>query len=52
MAGGALLFRALTNMPLSQALGVAETPDVIKLQKTVHINAPVDETNVRLDVLG
>jgi uncharacterized membrane protein len=43
VAGGALLVRALTNMPLGQALGLAETPDVIKLQKTIHINAPIDE---------
>ena len=43
VAGGALLFRALTNMPLSQALGMADTSDVIRLQKTVHINAPVEE---------
>ncbi|PWT84374.1 MAG: hypothetical protein C5B58_04820 [Acidobacteria bacterium] len=43
VAGGALLVRALTNMPLSKALGLAETPDVIQLRKTIHINAPVDE---------
>jgi uncharacterized membrane protein len=43
ITGGALLVRALTNMPLNQALGLAETPDVIKLQKTVNIDAPIDE---------
>jgi uncharacterized membrane protein len=42
-AGGALLLRALTNMPLARAVGLAETPDVITLRKTVNINAPVDE---------
>ena len=43
VAGGALLFRALTNRPLAEALGVAETPNVITLRKTININAPVEE---------
>jgi uncharacterized membrane protein len=43
LAGSALLLRALTNIPMGEALGLAETPDVITLRKTVHINAPVDE---------
>jgi len=43
VTGGALLIRALTNMPLSEAFGVAETPNVVTLRKTVSINAPVEE---------
>jgi uncharacterized membrane protein len=43
MAGGALLVRALTNMPVAEALGFTDTPNVIHLRKTVHINAPVEE---------
>ena len=43
VTGGALLMRALTDMPLGEALGFTDRPDVIQLRKTVHINAPVEE---------
>jgi uncharacterized membrane protein len=43
VTGGALLMRALTNKPLGEALGLADTPDVITLRKTINISAPVEE---------
>jgi uncharacterized membrane protein len=43
IVGGTLLLRAITNMPLDRALGLSPAPEVITLQKSITINAPVDE---------
>jgi uncharacterized membrane protein len=43
IAGSALLLRALINMPLKRALGFDPTPRVIVLQKTVNLQAPLEE---------
>src|SRR5207244_3912630 len=43
IVSSALIFRAVTNMPLHRALGLSRTPRVITLQKSITINAPVEE---------
>jgi uncharacterized membrane protein len=43
IAGGAALFRSITNMPFMTAFGLSRTPRVITLQKTVNLNAPIEE---------
>ncbi|HEV7521022.1 MAG TPA: SRPBCC family protein [Candidatus Angelobacter sp.] len=43
IAGSAALFRAVTNMSFRRALGFSRTPRVIIFQKTVNLNAPLEE---------
>jgi uncharacterized membrane protein len=42
VAGTALLARALANIPFSRMVGLRAGRDVIDVQKTVHIDAPID----------
>jgi uncharacterized membrane protein len=43
IVGSTFLLRAITNMPLDRTLGLSRAPEVITLQKSITINAPVDE---------
>jgi uncharacterized membrane protein/osmotically-inducible protein OsmY len=42
-AGGALLVRAAANRELKSIFGLGATGDGVVVQKTIHINAPVEE---------
>jgi uncharacterized membrane protein len=42
-AGSALLLRGATNTPMSELVGLASGPHVIDIQKTITVDAPVEE---------
>jgi uncharacterized membrane protein len=46
VTGGALLTRAATNTSLAGLLGLADTSRGIVVQKTIHVDAPVEEVFV------
>ena len=43
VGGAALLARAVTNMEFAALVGMAAPADGIEVQKTIHVNAPVDK---------
>lgn len=43
LAGAALLARAVSNRELRDVVGIGENPRAIEFQKTVHVQAPIDE---------
>jgi uncharacterized membrane protein len=42
-AGGVLMLRSLTNVPLGQLFGIGKLPHAVKLQKTLTVHAPIDK---------
>ena len=42
LGGAALLARAITNLDFARLIGVADPEDGIEVQKTIHVNAPVE----------
>jgi uncharacterized membrane protein len=42
-AGGALLARALSNLDLATLVGLGDADDGIEVQKTINVNAPVEQ---------
>jgi len=43
LLGAGLALRGLTNLPLNRLFGLDDTPRVIEIQKSININAPVEE---------
>lgn len=43
LLGGGMLTRAVTNQPLQKVAGVGRDPYTVEIQKTLHIDAPVDD---------
>lgn len=43
LAGTGLALRGLTNLPLNRVFGLDSTPRVIEIQKSINIDAPVEE---------
>ncbi|HLH43484.1 MAG TPA: SRPBCC family protein [Bryobacteraceae bacterium] len=43
MAGAALLARAVSNRKLRDMVGIGDNPRVIEFQKTVHVQAPIED---------
>jgi uncharacterized membrane protein len=43
LGGWALLFRTITNKPFRRSLGLTEDRSVIKVQRSTHIDAPIEK---------
>lgn len=43
LGGTALIARGVSNVPLKHLLGFGESPRVIEIQKSINVDAPVDE---------
>jgi len=43
VTGPALLVRAVVNKPFRETFGIGRAPNAVNLEKTIHIDAPVEE---------